>query len=311
MDGAAGAGRGTGGPEARLPGRWAEGPARAGARAGGEARVKAEAEREPPAGAEAGLAVGAPANRAARKDGEDEVAGAERRLAPPRAAEAGTKDPAWRDWAGGLPEKVLEQVARTLVAETEAAWAAWFLKEVDTDSWTEARIQQVMEMRERGGNCLFVFARVCREWRKAQLKVGGPLRTRVCSDVIPPGRVALAKWALAEGCPREKYRGFSMANVAAGHGHWELVRWLCGEEGGFAMDGWVMRNAAGSGNLELVRWLRGAGCPWDHNTCYWAVEKGRVETLRWAREHGCPWTPWDRDRAAAELGYADDFGQLV
>ena len=77
------------------------------------------------------------------------------------------------------------------------------------------------------------------------------------------------------------------------------------------MDGWVMRNAAGSGNLELVRWLRGAGCPWDHNTCHWAVEKGRVETLRWAREHGCPWTPWDRDRAAAELGYADDFGQLV
>ena len=56
-----------------------------------------------------------------------------------------------------------------------------------------------MEDRERDGNCLFVFARVCKGWRKAQVKVGGPLRTRVASDVLLPGRVALAKWALAGG----------------------------------------------------------------------------------------------------------------
>ena len=38
--------------------------------------------------------------------------------------------------------------------------------------------------------------------------------------------------------------------------------------------------------------------------------KGHVEVLRWARENGCPWRPTDRDRAAAELGYTDDFGSL-
>ena len=33
--------------------------------------------------------------------------------------------------------------------------------------------------------------------------------------------------------------------------------------------------------------------------------------LRWARENGCPWEAQDRDRAAAELGYTDNFGNLV
>merc|ERR1711965_65905 len=104
---------------------------------------------------------------------------------------------------------------------------------------------------------LFVFALVCKGWRKAQLKVGGPLRTRVESDVIMPGQVALVKWARAEGYARDKY----LVRLAAKHGHRELVQWLCGE-GGFAMDGRLMGDAASGGNLELVRWLRGEGCPW-------------------------------------------------
>ena len=94
----------------------------------------------------------------------------------------------------------------------------------------------------------------------AQLKVGGPLRTRVQLDVIAPGRVALAKWALAEGCPREKGNGFTMAGAAAQYGHLELMKWLCGE-GGFAMDEMLLNCAAGYGRLELVKWLRGEGCP--------------------------------------------------
>ena len=32
--------------------------------------------------------------------------------------------------------------------------------------------------------------------------------------------------------------------------------------------------------------------------------------LRWARENGCPWEAQDRDRAAAELGYTDNYGNL-
>ena len=63
-------------------------------------------------------------------------------------------------------------MAGKLVAQTEAGWAA-FLKEVFGRS--EKYIQRKMAKRERDGNCLFVFARVCKNWRKAQLKVGGRL----------------------------------------------------------------------------------------------------------------------------------------
>ena len=57
-------------------------------------------------------------------------------------------------------------------------------------------LQRLMAKRKHeDGNCC-LFARVCQGRRKAQLKAGGPLRTRVFSDVIVPGRVALAKWAL-------------------------------------------------------------------------------------------------------------------
>ena len=57
--------------------------------------------------------------------------------------------------------------------------------------------------------------------------------------------------------------------------------------------------------------MRAEGCPWDRNTCYIAVDKGHVEVLRWARENGCPWEAGTRDWAAAELGYADDLGDLA
>jgi len=179
---------------------------------------------------------------------------------------------------------VLAKVAGKVVAETEAGWAARL------EEWgrSEEYIQENMAKRKSDGNCLFLFARVCKHWRKAQLKVGGPLRTRVWSDVIAPGSVTLAKWALAEGCPRENGYGYTMAQFAARYGQVELVRWLCGE-GGFAMDEGVMNGAAESGDLELVQWLRGEGCPWDEETCYYAVDYGHVEVLRWLRENGCPW----------------------
>ena len=242
----------------------------------------------------------AEAEREAEK-GREDVAEAEERLTRQRAR----LDPAWRDWAG-LPEELLVNVAGKLIVQTEAGWAA-YLKEWGN---SEEEIQEMMEKREHDGNCcLFVFARVCKPWRKAPLKVGGPLRTRVMSDVILPGSVALAKWALAEGCPREGRYGDNMAHAAARYGHLELVKWLCGE-GGFAMDE-VMEDAAMGGNLELVQWLRGESCPWSKHTCYWAVEKGHVEVLRWARGNGCPWTAEIRDWAARELGYTDELGNLV
>ena len=242
----------------------------------------------------------------------------------------------WRDWGNrfgeGLPADVLAKIAETHAAQAEADWAAG-LKRRDPDWWTEERIQEETAK----GNCLFAFAMVGKAWRKAQLAVGGRLCTRVESDVIGPGRVALAKWALAEGCPRENETGFTAAASAAEHGHRELVQWLIQEQG-FAMDTIVMAGAARSGNLELVRWLRGEGCdwgawtcrfaasaghlgvlqwlraegcPWNWLICYWAVEKGHVEVLRWARENGCVWDAETQDRAATALGYTDDLGNLI
>ena len=172
-----------------------------------------------------------------------------------------------RDWAGGLPDEVVEKVAGKVVAQTEAGWAAQ-LKAWDN---SEEEIQEEIEERKQDGNCLFVFAMVCKQWRKAQQKVGGPLCTRVRPDVILPGSAALVKWALAEGCPRADERGYTMANAAAQQGQLELVKWLCGE-GGFAMDEGVMANAAAGGNLELVRWLRGEGCVWGAEACMYAAE---------------------------------------
>ena len=183
---------------------------------------------------------------------------------------AGGGDPrAGPDWAN-LPADLLGKVVGKVISH-EAAWAAqlrrWGYSEEQSPAyWTEERIQQRMAERCGDANCLFMFARVCRAWRKAQLKVGGPLRTRVRSDVILPGSVALAKWALAEGCPRESGGYVTMAYVAVRHGHLELVKWLCGE-GGFAMDkvvmgtglSAVMAGARFSGNQELVDWLQANG----------------------------------------------------
>ena len=254
---------------------------------------------------------------------------------PEAPGDAAAAAPEARSGWAGLPEDLLMKVAGKLVAQTEAGEAAQ-LKE---DPYlTEEIIQWEIVRRKRKGNCLFMFARVCRAWRKAQLKVGGPLRTRVESDVLLPGSVALAKWALAEGCPRVRAPGFyTMVHAAAGYGHLELVKWLCGE-GGFEMDEYVMVRAAESGNLELVRWLRGEGCdwgaetcrlaaaggwlgvlqwlrangcPWDAKTCSFAVAYSRVEVLRWARENGCEWDAETRNTAATKLGYTDDFGNLV
>ena len=51
------------------------------------------------------------------------------------------------------------------MAQNEAAYLKGVLGR------TEKEIQEEMAKRKRDGNGLFVFARVCKEWRKAQLEV--------------------------------------------------------------------------------------------------------------------------------------------
>ena len=111
---------------------------------------------------------------------------------------------------------------------------------------------------------------------------------------------------MAEGCPWDEGE---LIDHAASSGNLELKQWLW-VEGHCALDDIEMDEAAGSGNLELAQWLRGKGCSWNLDTCFCAVDGGHVEVLRWARENGCPWDAGTRDRAAKELGYTDNFGNL-
>ena len=205
-----------------------------------------------------------------------------------RAAGGEPRDPgAGPDWTG-LPADVLAKVAGKVVALNEAGWAA-YLRADRIGRWA---IERKLQERQAQGHCLFRFAMVCKAWREAQLKVGGKMQSRALSDVVLPGRVALAKWALAEGCPRESARcgwARNLASLAARVGNLELVRWLCEAEQGFPLDRWTMRAAARSGCLELVRWLRVEGCEWHEEACAWAAQGGHLEVLRWARENGCPW----------------------
>ena len=95
---------------------------------------------------------------------------------------------------------------------------------------------------------------------------------------------------------------------AARSGNLELVKWLQGE--GCDWGHSVCASAARSGKLEVLKWLRVNGCPWNEGTCACATYFGQVETLRWARANGAPWISTTRDRAAANFGYTDDFGNL-
>ena len=70
-----------------------------------------------------------------------------------------------RDWAG-LPIELLVKIAETHIAQSEAGWAAR-CKELNPN-WTEEEIQDEMTERKLEGNCLFVFAMVCKGWRRAQ-----------------------------------------------------------------------------------------------------------------------------------------------
>ena len=246
----------------------------------------------------------------------EDGAGAEQN--PPGVGEAETLvpgDPAWRDWKS-LPVDVLANVAGKAVAQTEAGWAAWLKKW----GWSEEQVQEKMAKRELRGPSrgLLAFAMVCKDWREAQLKVGGPLCTRVHSDVAMPGSEELAKWALAGrwGCPRDDGYGVTMAHYAAEHGHgdheylvWELLK---GQ--GFATGPTLMEMAARSGNLRLVQDLRDDGCEWDHGTCRHAVDAGHKEVLRWVRLNGCPWDAATRDKARIDFWggkYTGNFGILV
>ena len=230
-----------------------------------------------------------------KKDAErkaKELREAKRQLALFRDAEAARPDPQWRDWGNalgrGLPADVLAKVAEKYVARTEAEYEAWFRKDrADRLKWTENRIRRELATRKRQGRGLLAFAMVCRGWRRVQLTVGKKLCSHTVSDVLMLGRVELAKWALAEGCPSQEHGDASqinrMASAAVRYGHLELTQWLCKERGSM-LDRKVMIDAATSGNIDLVRWLGQRGCQcWGLPIMEAAARYGHLALVKWLR----------------------------
>ena len=147
------------------------------------------------------------------------------------AAAAGVAPEAWRDWGGRLgnelPVDVLAVIAKKFVALNDATYAALLQYQDDNDPFQDEddyvdereqhkQKQLAARKRESASRGLFIFAMVCKGWRAAQLRVGGPLRTLIMSDVFlatwtpgtdpyrrdPPRKII--EWALAQGCPKKK-----------------------------------------------------------------------------------------------------------
>ena len=43
------------------------------------------------------------------------------------------------------------------------------------------------------------------------------------------------------------------------------------------------------GHLNVLTYAHENGCPWDERTCCYAAEGGHLDVLKYARENGCPW----------------------
>ena len=90
--------------------------------------------------------------------------------------------------------------------------------------WSGGEIQEIMEERKREGNCLFVFALVCKGWRKGHPKVKVLSRSRQNQCRIrrrppAPGLHAVgrgARQALGRGQHLSLGRGVSPAKAKPG-----------------------------------------------------------------------------------------------
>ena len=244
------------------------------------------------------------------------MAKVQKQLARVRAVKAAGGTKVWRDWGSkygeGLPEKVMEKIARKVSAGEDADCVSSLRRMC----YSEPGVRLGLEKRKAKGHSLFGFAMVCKGWRKVQLKVGGGLFTST-RDIVWKGRPRLVEWALAEGCPvedQERSRttipgpndfAWTIQDCAASAGRLDLLKWLCAEKGYERYRrrcSRLMRFAANSGQVAIVKWLREAGCPWDERLCYESARRGHLELLQHARQHGCPWDAWTA-AVAAEAGH--------
>ena len=229
--------------------------------------------------------------------------------APAAAAPAGGGDPeAWRDW-GGLPSPLLAKVAEKVGAAERSAFAAC-LRPL---GWSEEQIRAKVASRYGAGrvHAAYAFAATCKGWRKAargllraEAPEQAPWLMTYAADLVDKGSVALVRWALAMGCPRESGRKrapdelWSLPEMAADAGHLQVLQWLLAADGGFRGYDGAKRGArnrrqrlvwcaAFGGHLEVVRWLCEArGFAPGDEALGAAARGGRIEILKYL-VHDC------------------------
>jgi hypothetical protein len=113
---------------------------------------------------------------------------------------------------------------------------------------------------------------------------GCPLDRRVVRECIIRGEFELVKWLSTKvSMPN------SICNLAATHGHLNILKWAVSKLG-FCVGELTCRNAAEKGHLQMLRYLRDElECPWNGSVVEAACVRGHVDVVQYALEHNCVW----------------------
>ena len=87
-----------------------------------------------------------------------------------------------------------------------------------------------------------------------------------------------------------KQKRVNYIRVIVENNHLELLKYIIMF---YQMHPNIIKIAAKKGHLEIIKWARQNGCPWDSDTCTYAVQSGNLEIIKWVHENGCPWDKQD------------------
>ena len=95
------------------------------------------------------------------------------------------------------------------------------------------------------------------------------------------------------------------ANLAAWHGHLEVLKWM--KENNLPLPDQQGANwAAQNGHLEVLKWMKENNLPLpDQYSANWAAQNGHLEVLKWMRENNLVLPDRDGANWAAEYGHLE------
>ena len=101
---------------------------------------------------------------------------------------------------------------------------------------------------------------------------------------VVSGDLRTVKWVLKRG----GRLSFSVSEVAARLGKWEIFKWLH-TTASCPIGSHECFHIASKGNLPMLIWAYEHECRLNALTLDFPVEEENFECVAWAREHGCPW----------------------